>query len=62
MKKYYAGGRCMGSGVNLGKRHVREDIIETSKSEPKQSLGSGLETKLRALTLTKKPKNIVFQM
>ena len=60
--KYYAGGRCMGSGV-LGKKYVREDIIEpTPKSEAKQSLGMGLETKLRELTLKKKPKNIVFQM
>jgi hypothetical protein len=61
--KVYTGGRCIGSGVLLGKtRQIREEIIETPKFEPKQSLGTGLESKLRDLTLKKKPKNIVFQM
>lgn len=61
--KVYTGGRCIGSGVHsLAKRSIREEIIETPKFEPKQSLGTGLESKLRDLTLKKKPKNIVFQM
>lgn len=56
--KVYAGGRCIGGSVTVGKR-IREEIIETPKP---LSLGMGLETKLRELTLKKKPKNIVFQV
>jgi len=63
MQKIYTSGRCIGTGFKpLGKKHIREDIIEKSPAK-QESLGMGLESKLRELSLSKKkPKNIVFQM